>query len=45
MRTKSEKLKELEEIVMNLYEAQKNTKNKDEEMHEKVYGKMTNKNN
>lgn len=30
---------------MNLYEAQKNTKNKDEEMHEKVYGKMTNKNN
>ena len=29
---------------MNLYEAQKNTKNKDEEMHEKVYGKMTKKN-
>ncbi len=30
---------------MDLYEAQKYTEKKDEEMHEKVYGKMANKNN
>lgn len=30
---------------MNLYEAQKHIEKKDEEMHEKMYGKMANKNN